>query len=74
MGATRTQKNTLYSVNIKFKQHIESCYRVQRKKVFGQERVNSAQVVCFEPVDILTDVRAVRLTEKQEKKRKERAQ
>lgn len=74
MGATRTQKNTLYSVNIKFKQHIESCYRVQRKKVFGQERVNSAQVVCYEPVDILTDVRAVRLTEKQEKKRKERAQ
>lgn len=47
-----------YSVNIKFKQHIESCYRVQRKKVFGQERVNSPQVVCYEPVDILTDVRA----------------
>lgn len=52
------QKNKFYSVNIKFKQHIESCYRVQRKKVFGQERVNSARVVCYEPVGIFTDVRA----------------
>lgn len=52
------QKNKFYSVNIKFKQHIESYYKVQRKKVFGQERVNSARVVCYEPVDILTDVRA----------------
>lgn len=46
--------------------------------MFGQDRVNSAGVVCYEPVGAFPDARAdpplVRLTEKHEKKRKERGE